>query len=406
MDVFVVRQPIFDRSRRTYAYQVTCRAARDPLSHTDPDREALGVTDAASQLIGARHLTGRHRAFLNFSRDTLVRGHTAILPSASLVIEVAAAAGADAAVIDACGVLRKAGRLIALDGVAADGPSPALLKVADIVKVDFARTRDSQRRALARRFRGLGIRLIATKVATEDDWRQARDAGYEYGEGDCFSKPAVTTTRDVPLSRLHVLQLLHKIYQPDAELAQIEAIVRSEVSLALKLLTYLNSAAFGLRQRVTSVRQALLLIGVNGIRQWASAIAVADAAGNVPFELVVTSIVRAKFCELLAADAGMGARAEDAFFLGLFSMLDVLLGRPRAALVGTLSVADDVRHALLGGANPLRRLFELVLAYERGDWNGAVGWAATLTIPIATIPDRYCASLEWGNAMASIAPGA
>jgi EAL and modified HD-GYP domain-containing signal transduction protein len=403
MEVFVARQPIFDRSRRTYAYELLFRAARtDAFEHPDPDVASLRVIDTAFFLIGAKRITGRRRAFVNMTRDTLVKGYAGILPSPSIVIEVLESVVADAEVIEACRALRKTGHLIALDDVAPGAWSPELLKVADIVKVDFAQTDPAGRRDLARRFRLLGLRLVAEKVETEDDFRQALEAGYDYFQGYFFSKPSIVTSRDVPTSRLNLLRLLHTLNQPDADLGQIEAIIKCEVSLSLKLLTYMNLAAFAFRQRVMSVQQALLLLGVNGIRKWASVIALADAGGDKPFELVVASVVRAKFCEQLAVDARLGA--EPAFFMGLFSMLDALLGRPLPELLDALAMAEDVRHALLGGMNALRRIYEVVLAYERGDWDAVVGWAASLGLDPNAIPGRYFAAVEWGNSTSRMEP--
>jgi EAL and modified HD-GYP domain-containing signal transduction protein len=406
VDVFVVRQPIFDRSRRTHAYELIFRAIRaHGFARADPDAVLRQVVEDASDLIGRKRIAGGRRTFLNFDRDTLVAAHAAIIAAPMIVVEVAGTAVPDAGVLDACRSLRKAGRLIALAGVVAGGWSPELVKLADIVTIDFGRTEEGDRRKLSKHFRALGFRVIATRLETDEDWRQATEAGYDYFGGDFFAKP-VMVSGDIPVGRLNVLRLLHGIYQPDADLGQIERIIKSEVSLSMKLLTYMNSAAFGLRQRVTSIGQALLLLGVSGIRKWASVLAVAQAGGDRPFELVVTSVVRAKFCEQLAIDAGERARADDAFFLGLFSMLDALLGRPLREVLDTLTIADDVRHALLGGHNAMRRLYDLVLAYERGDWHGVVGWAATLRIGERTIPERYCAALEWGNALAAVEPRA
>lgn len=407
MEAYVARHPIFDRSRRTYAYELLFRSAdTNVFAHPDPDVASLRVIDTAFFLIGTKRITGRRRAFVNFTRDTLVKGYASIIPSPSIVIEVLETVVPDDEVLEACRSLRRAGHVIALDDVVSGSCSPELVKVADIIKVDFAQVGAADRRDLVRRFRPLGLRLLAEKVETEEDWRQAVDAGYDYFQGYFFCKPAIVSGRDVPTSRLNILRLLHTLNQPDADLGQIEAMIKHEVSLSLKLLTYMNLAAFGFRQPVTSVRQALLMLGMGGIRKWASVVALAEAGGDKPFELVVASVVRAKFCEQLAVDAGLGAQAEDAFFMGLFSMLDALLGRPLAELLESLAMADDVRHALLGGANAVRRIYELALAYERGDWDGAIGWAATLALDERMLPERYCAAVEWGNSTAHMEPGA
>jgi EAL and modified HD-GYP domain-containing signal transduction protein len=403
MGVLVIRRPILDRSHRTIAYGLTLRSVEmDALAAVDADLAAKRVVQDAAALIGPRRITGGRRTYLDVTRDTLVRHHTALPAGPGLAIEVTGSEDPDVELIDVCRKLRRAGCLIALDDVSPGGWSPELAKLTDVVKVDVARNGATEQRNIARYFQPLGVRLLAQGVDTEEQRRQAAEAGFEAFEGHFFTRPGPAAGSGVPASRMNVLRLLHGIYQPDADLGQIERLIKGEVSLSLKLVSYMNTAAFGFRQRVTSVRQALMMLGVNGIRKWAAVIAVADAGGDRPFELVVTSVNRAKFCEQLAADAGLGERAEDAFFMGLFSLLDVLLGRPLAEVAGTLAMPADIRQALLGAPNPMRRLYDLVLAYERGDWDGVVGWASTLGLDARTIPDRYCTALEWGNSMTAV----
>jgi len=118
---------------------------------------------------------------------------------------------------------------------------------------------------------------------------------------------------------------------------------------------------------------------------------------DTPFELVVTSVVRARLCEVLAAKVGLGARAEDAFLMGLFSMIDALLDRPLTEAVNTLPVADDVRSALLGGDTPLRPVYDLVLAYERGRWDRVSEVSVALSLDEGAIRELYLDAVEWGN---------
>jgi EAL and modified HD-GYP domain-containing signal transduction protein len=409
VDAFVARQPIFDRARRTYAYELLFRAGRTEHGAPggDPDQASIRVLDIAYLLLGIERVTGGRPAFVNFTRDTLVKGYASIAPGSSIVVEILESVVADAEVLEACRRLSEAGHLIALDDVVCDQVSPELLEVADIVKVDFVQNGPQERRRLVEQLRPRGLKLLAEKVETEEDWRQAFEAGYDYFQGYFFSRPVIIAGREVPASRLNLLRLLHRIHQPDADLGQVESIIRHEVSLTLKLLTYMNLTAFGLRQPVSSIRQALLLLGVNGVRKWASVVALASAGGDRPFELVVTSVVRARFCELLAQRAGGEARAEDGFFAGLFSLLDAILGRPLPELLDTLPIGDDVRRALLGQAGALRGVLDVVLAYERGAWDAVARLAAAHGLDERAVAEAYVTAVAWGNSTASMeAPAA
>jgi EAL and modified HD-GYP domain-containing signal transduction protein len=405
MDVFVARQPIFDRSRRTYAYELLFRTGRTGgFDHPDPDQASVRILEVAFLLIGVERLTGGRRAFVNFTRDNLVKGYASVVPSPSIVIELLESVPPDDEVLDACRALREAGHLIALDDVVYGQVPSDLVSVADIVKVDFVQNGPRERRLLAEQFRPRGLRLLAEKIETPADYREALDAGYDYFQGYFFRRPTIVVGKDVPASRLNLLQLLHEIHKPEADLGYIETVIKREVSLTLKLLTYMNLAAFGFRQRIASVRQALMMLGLRGIRRWASVIALADASDDKPFELVVNSVVRAKFCEDLTGRIGLADHAEDAFFVGLFSLLDAILGRPLPDLLARLPVGDDVRQTLLGADSNVRRIYEIVLAYERGDWEEVSRLAGILGLDESAIPETYLHAVGWGNSTAYMEP--
>lgn len=395
---FVTRQPIFDRFRRTYGYELLFRT--DPVNQLpdpDPDRDSLKVIDRAFFLPGLESITGGKRAFVNFTRDTLVEGYATLIPAESIVVKLLENVPPDAEVLDACRTLRKAGHRIALDHVVLGSWFEELAEVADIITVDFSLCAGRERRQIVRDIRPLGLKMLADKVETPEDSVQAFEAGYDYFQGYFFSRPTVVAGKQVPVSKLNILQLLREIHRPETNVRQIEEILKREVALPLKLLTYINSAAFGFKRRISSVAQALLILGESGVRKWASVAALSDMGRDTPFELVVTSVVRARLCEVLAAKVGLGARAEDAFLMGLFSMIDALLDRPLTEAVNTLPVADDVRSALLGGDSPLRPVYNLVLDYERGQWDRVSEVSAALSLDEGAIRELYLDAVEWGN---------
>ena len=391
---FVTRQPIFDRFQRTYGYEVLLRT--DTVEQ-DPDHASLKVIDTAYFLPGLESITGGKRAFVNFTRDTLVKGYATLIPAESVVVQVLEDVPPDVEVLDACRSLRKAGHQIALDDVVLGSWIGELVEVADIITVDFSQRTAKERKQIVRDLRPLGLKTLADRVETPEDSAQAFEAGYDYFQGYFFSKPTVIAGKQVPVSKLNILQLLREIHRPETNVKQIEEILKREVALPLKLLTYINSAAFGFKRRIGSVGQALLILGESGVRKWASVAALSDMGSDKPFELVVTSVVRARFCEALAAKAGMDARAEDAFLMGLFSLIDALLERPMTEAVNTLPVPDDVKSALLGGEAPLRGVYDLVLAYERGQWGRVSEMSAALSLDEGSLRPLYLEAVECGN---------
>ncbi len=131
------------------------------------------------------------------------------------------------------------------------------------------------------------------------------------------------------------------------------------------------------------------------MKQWASLVAVTAIASGKPAELVVTSLMRATFCERLAKPSRLGSHASDLFLVGLFSSIDALIDRPLEEVLSQVAVSDSVRDALLGGANPLSRVYNLVLTYERGDWERAAELARELDLDESILPEAYDRSVQW-----------
>jgi c-di-GMP-related signal transduction protein len=403
LDVFVARQPILDRARRTDGYELLFRSgSANQFDAASGDQASLNVLDVSFFTLGLPAITGGKRAFVNFTRDTLMRGYATILPRRQVVVEILETVEPDDDVIQACRVLKQAGHTIALDDFVPGGPGERLVPFADIVKVDFERSGPAERAQLAERLRPRGVALLAEKVETEDDFAQGVAAGYAYFQGYFLSRPLIVSGPSVPAAKLSLLKLLHEIHGPGADLAAIEQVIKREVALTYKLLTYINSAAFGFRRRIETVGHALAMLGEVGVKKWASVAALSGLGIDKPFELVVTSVLRARFCELLAAAAGLQHRAADAFLMGLFSMMDALLGRPLAEVVAQLPVADDVRDALSGESSVLRPLLDLAVAYERGHWAAVAAQSAALSIQDGALSEMYLQAVAWGNAASAL----
>ncbi len=399
MNVFVARQPIFDRRRRTYAYELLFRsnAGSSEYDGDNADHASLRVLDASLSVLGLETLTGGKRAFINFTRDTLVNGYASILPKNSVVVEILETVEPDDEVLGVCRTLKDTGHLLALDDFVLGSSYEEFLELVDIVKVDFAQNTCDDRARLVDRLGPRGIKLLAEKVETPDEFAHALGAGYHYFQGNFFEKAVVLSGKDVPASNLSLLNLLREINQPDADFRRIEAVIKREVALTYKLLSYMNRAAFAFRRQVQTLQQALMMLGEIGVKKWVSMVALTAMGVDKPFELVVNSVVRAKFCESVALRIGFDERAHEAFLMGLLSLIDTLLGRPLPELLGALPITEDVRHALLGEANELSKVYWLVLAYERGEWDDVTAFAAALGLSETVIPDIYLHAIEWGN---------
>lgn len=397
-DVFIARQPILDHKNRTFGYELLFRSGLDNVyGGGDPDAASSHVIADSLGVMGLGTLTGGRRAFINVTRNILLRGYVEMLPSSAVIVELLEDIVADAEVLEACEQLRAKGFMIALDDVVCAEQLAPLLPLADLVKVDFLGADAPARRAIVRQVAGRRVRLLAEKVETPDAHRQALAEGFSLFQGFYFSRPVVVAGRDLPGYKANYLRVLQEVVRPELDLEGLGEIVEREMGLSYKLLRYVNSAGFGLRSTVRSVPHALMMLGQAGARMWASLMLVTALAREKPEELVLEAAVRAKLCESLAHAAGLERRAEDLFMVGLFSLVDAVLDRPMAVALEDLPLADDARAALLGADNPLGRVHACAVAQLRGDWPRVSVLAGALGVEEAILPGLGLAALRWAQ---------
>ncbi len=396
MDIFVARQPIFDRRRNVVGYELLFRSSlQNVFGKNDPNKASLQMMDTTLLGFGLDALVGDKPAYFNASRDVLVKEHWAVLPPAKAVIEVLETIEPDAQVAAACKAARAAGYRLALDDFVFRPEYEALLPYASVIKIDFLVTRGPERAELVRRFAPRGIQMLAEKVETYEEFHDGLQAGYELFQGYFFCKPEMVTGKDVTPVKANLVRLIQEVNRPDLDFDALEAIIKREVALSVKLLRFLHSAGFGWRHEVSTISQALRVLGERPTRKWASLVALTLIGEDKPVELVVTSLVRAQFCEELGAEGALPETVADLFLTGLLSTLDALLDRPLDQVLEQMAVSDDIRHALLGGDNHLADTLGLAVAYDRADWERVEVLARRIAFPESRVPEAYRRAVEW-----------
>lgn len=401
MEVFVARQAIFDRRLKVLGYELLFRPCRDANSAGTADSSAsLQVINNSLFSIGIERLLAGTRAFINFPKDLLSDERIFSLPADKTVIEILETVRPEPAVIAACRALREKGYVLALDDFSHLNGWDRLANLVNIIKVDFRATTEAQQQALVERYSGRGIRMLAEKVETHEEFARAYKLGYHYFQGYFFARPVIVSRREILGSKIGYLRILREIHRPELELSALEALIQREVSLASKLLRYINSSIFGWINPVHSIRQALALLGEQEIRNWVSLTALPTLASDKPDELIRTALLRARLSELLAPWAGVGHRKADLFLIGLFSLLDAMLGRPLAEILDEMRLGGDIASALLGdplAGGVLAAVYALVRQCETGDWTAIAETASRLRVPTEIIADLYLDAVSWSD---------
>jgi c-di-GMP-related signal transduction protein len=253
---------------------------------------------------------------------------------------------------------------------------------------------------LARTYAPMKIRTVPEKVETYDDFHRAKQWGYAYFQGFFFSRPEMLSRRDIPANKLNYLLVLQAVNREKMDIDDLSDKVKAEASLSFRLLRYLNSPTFPLIVEVRSI-PALSLLGERGVRKWVSMIAVACMAEGKPTELAALPLMRAQFCQLLDVRAGRPESACDLFLLGLLSSMDAILDMPMCDVLKEFAIGVEIRNALPGKSNGLRKILDVVLNYERGNWDEIRQAAAGLGIGDEVIRERYLESVDWAQQVVS-----
>jgi EAL and modified HD-GYP domain-containing signal transduction protein len=398
VDIFVARQPIFDRQRRVSGYELLYRSGEgnhvgdgptDAITSVNLERTLLGF--------GLESLVGDRDAWINASRHMLVHDHWALLPAAHTVIELLETVEPSSEVVAACRRLKSAGYRLALDDFVYAPAYEPLLAMSDFVKLDFRSGTASERARLAHDLKRREIQILAEKVETEAELAAAEELGFSLFQGYFFCRPQMMKTREMAPNRIGFLRLLREVHTPELDFEAIESLIEQDVSLALKLLRFLHSAAFGLGRDVSSIRQCLLTLGERHLRKWVSLVAVFGLAQGKPPELVVVALTRARFAEQLAPLLGLGERSTDLFLTGLLSVVDALTDQTMEAALAPLGLAEDVSAALLQGREPLGDVLHLVLAWERGQWDEVERWIRRYSLAEPEVARLYSDSVLWAE---------
>jgi EAL and modified HD-GYP domain-containing signal transduction protein len=366
---WIARQPILDHRGQVFGYELLCRGAIGSRTEPGDLGSARLFTDAVG-VIGLDILTGGRPAFATFTRTLLLDGGS-LLPPSSLVIQLHKDIEIDDAVVETCRALAGAGYALGVDSVA-DGPTiERLLPYVKFVRADVRDGLPSRWRSVASRQAPRGMRLIATSVDTPAVAEQARAVGYRLFQGRFFMHPTTLVARRIPETKIAHLQLLAMLTRDDTSIAELESIVKRDISLSYRVLRTINSSAFGLRRQIGSIREALILLGQDQIRKWASVWTLALMNDGRPPETIATALIRARACEQLA-ESVKGVRPGDFFLIGLCSALDAILDRPMADILEVLPLADSIKDTLLGRAGRMRSILDAALAYECGSWADAM----------------------------------
>jgi c-di-GMP phosphodiesterase len=394
-EVCVARQPIFDRRLEVVGYELLFRAG-DATTAVVADSEGATANVVLNSFteLGLERVVGARPAWINVSRDFVLHGFARSVPPELVLLEILEDELIDDELVSAIKALKDQGHRFALDDFHYRPSAEPLLELVDVVKLDLLELGRDNLADEITRLRPYGVLLLAEKLEAQEDFAYCLNAGCDLFQGYFFCRPELVQGRRVDANRLSLLRLLAALQDPDIELPDLERTIALDVGLTYRLLRYINSAFFGLRQEVRSVGQALALLGMEKLKQWA-ALSIFTSIETKPAELSLIALIRARFCEL-AVEHETGANSSELFTLGLFSVIDALMDLPMTEVLERIPFPEDMRRALITHEGPKGRLLACVTALEMGNFEDAEAI-------ISDAGDLYTSALAWANRAADAA---
>lgn len=365
-EFFIARQPIFDRDLKLFAYELLFRDADTGAAPKDLDDDvATAQVLSISEEVGLAELVGDRPAFINLPRKFLVDPELLPFEPNNVVLEVLEHVEICDAVIDGMAALGSRGYTLALDDFVYDTRFDRALAHVSIVKLEIPEIAPEDWATEISRLKDLGVKVLAEKVETNEEFEALTALGCDYFQGYFFAKPKVVSGKRVAPNKLAVMQLMAKVNDPDTDIDALSDLVSKDVAISVRALNYVNSAAGSLNRRIESIREAVVYVGRETIRRWVTLLVMARL-DDKPAELITMTLVRARFMELLALDADQDD-ADSFFTVGLFSALDALMDTPLDKVLDTLALSDELRNALCRYVGTKGQSLELAKALEKGE---------------------------------------
>lgn len=369
MNIYIARQPIFDRRNNIFAYELLFRKNSDNFfTPMDDDLATAEIIYNAFLGFGIDNLTDGSMATINFSKGLLESDLLELLPKDKIIVEILERGKTTQDTLDACRKFKRLGYTLAVDDFALEEDNLPLLDVVDIVKVEYPAVSFLEQAALIKKYRNK-VKFLAEKIETREQYGIAVRLGYSLFQGYFFSKPIMMHTKDIGLSSASLFRVIDELNAANPSYKKIADIVQLDLGLSYKLLKLVNSAYIAPRNEIRSIQQALNFLGTKELYQWISLMMLKDVQAPDNAEMVKQSLIRGKLMAILAKEYNLSESVSEYFFAGIFSQIDAILGTSLSDVLAELPLSDLVKDALLGSHNNLRNMLDCIICFETGDWD-------------------------------------
>lgn len=402
MGQYLARQPILDRNLNVIAYELLYRDDEGKGVILDGDHATAQVI--SQSLLGSdiNKIVADKKVYINFTEQIIVNELPLMLDRDRLVIEVLEDVKPTQKVLNALKKIKEMGYTIALDDVGYPLPDQQLLQMADVVKVDFMNIDQVKREQVSSQLKRYPVRMLAEKIETMKEFRDAVKMGYELFQGYFFARPDLVTVREVKPLKVNHIRLLAELNKAEPSYDAMKEIVESDVSLSFKVLKLINSAAYYRSKKIETIKQALTMLGLQPLRKWTAIAMVSGHCEDKPDELFKISLIRAKMIEVLCLKKHPKKRCEEGFLIGILSLIDVMTDRDMTQVIRELPLTDDVVSGLTSRQSIGGQYLSLIEHYEESHMEELESCAKKLGVDIQELPFIYYDALEWTEELVKV----
>jgi EAL and modified HD-GYP domain-containing signal transduction protein len=399
MFFYAARQPILDIDKNLFAYELLFRdSIINVFPDIDGDEATTKIIEATNFNLGISEFTGNKPAFINFTLETLIKGYPETLTPEEVVVEILETIKPGKKLLSICKDLHEKGYTIALDDYIHQAVWQHFYPFIHIIKIDWQITTLDTIKIVKAAIKDFPhIKLLAEKVETYEEYNQALALDFELFQGFFFAKPEMIKTKSLSPSQIAMAELLYETSKKELDLVSITSVFERDVTLSYKLLRYANSAIFKRRIDISTIKQALVVLGSAELIRFLGLMFAANINPDKPSELINAAMIRAKFCDLMASEIKSPLDSSIAFLTGLLSLIDAIVDEDLANILTKLPLAQQIKDTLLTRKGDMADLIILLEFIERAEWSKTNVVMTKLGLKKTNVLKSYGQAIAWAD---------
>ena len=397
MKIYIARQPIFNSDKLLFGYELLYRNSNENrYVSVEEDRATRELTYNVLSEFDLYSLIKNKYGFINFDKESLMSDLPLFFDSQNIIIEILENTSMDQDLIDRVIFLKEKKYTMALDDFIDDGTYDNLLPYIDIIKVEYTLLSPDKRKNIVEKY-GAGRQIVAERIETEEDYINAMKDGYTLFQGYYFSKPIMVSKDKVNIAAASYNRLWKEVSKGEPDFNSLEEIIKVDVGLTYKLLYLINKTLYYRGNKIDSVKQALVRLGLKETKKWIMLLFLCDISDKNDDEFAKLSLSRAIFMEKIMDKINNNYMKNDAYMVGLLSLIDNILEEDILSIFNSLGLSETIKESFIDKKGILYDSLECLKEYELSNWDNVEKFNKNYNLDKDIISFIYLESLKYAD---------